>query len=652
MTEDERRAINSLRSILREDAAVGETLLGYRWLADGITEDERRVIESLQRILREDAAVAETLLSFPWLADGVNREERRAVHALQVILREDLAMAETVLESTWFSEGVTVTKRRTVQGLAGLYRIDRSSLSALTTKPWFEDGLTHEEFTLVGDLGNIANRSKTQFLAIIGMPFLETFEPADASAVRSLRRLACCGEGVSKEFQRVMTHPTISDGISDEEAKIVATLQDASSFQTDIFDQLLDPDTVTLEERTVNLPHTGEMQLTIIRIRPGVERSMDLLERAVRIVEGFVEMPFPVRHVIFLAENTSRSGIGLDFSNMSGRREKYDTNDYPEVDVLHVLAHEASHLYWNSAWNRHWIEDGLGAFFQSFIMRQASVGPGVPVVPLWRAKNGPCPYMTSIAERDRELDIPGVRVISNCSDSLGDRLFQDLWRSLGESVFRQGLANLYVMARSGAPVGECKFRKYNKAGICEVEAAFKAAAPAEAAATVDKVIGRWYDNSEPYDLSHVDASPPNPQLPGGVEITRAYISLDREQREETRTDSFSASEIQERVFLNLDFDSSAAQQAQKLRFTVVEYFEDGFPYRIMNRTHTPNARRTQSSRSYHVGPIPGYSWVPVIHSSQGPQPGPETPTCAPGRHWVSVYHEEQKVAEVEFEVTP
>ena len=655
VTEDERRAVNALRNILREDTAAAETLFSFPWLVDGVTEHESWGVVHLRVIAREDPAMAETLLSFPWLADGVTKDERNTVYYLREILRKDPAVAETVLESAWFSDGVTSTERQTLSGLRNLYELDRSSFSALTAKPWFEDGLSSEEFMsdelmLAGDLGDIARRSETHFLAIVDMPFLETFEPADASAVRSLRRLACCGEGVSERFRRVMAHPTISDGISDEEAKIVATLRDASFFNTDIIDQLLDPDTVTLEERTINLPHTGEMRLTIIRIRPGAERTMDLLERAVRTVEGFATMPFPVRHVIFLAENTSRSGVGLDLTNISGGHERFDSDEAPELRVLHVLAHEASHYYWFREWSRHWVEDGLGAFIQSYIMRQESVDPGVPVVPPWPTKNGPCPYMSSIAERDNELDIPGKRVISNCSDSLGDRLFQDLWRNLGDSVFRQGLANLYITARSGAPVVECEFKKYDKAGICEVETAFKAAAPAAEAATVDKVIGRWYDNSEPYDLSHVDASPPNPNLPGGVEITRAYISLDRDRREETR--SFSAGEVEERVLLNLDFDSSAARQAQKLRLTVVEYFEDGFTYRVMDRTHTPNTGRTRSSRSYHVGPIPGYSWIPVIHSSQGAQPGPETPTWAPGRYWVSVYHEGQKVAEVEFQVTP
>ena len=178
-------------------------------------------------------------------------------------------MAKVVLGSPWFSDGVTRTERQTLWGLRNLYDLDHSSISTLTAKPWFEDGLSNEEFMLVGDLGNIGYRSEAHFLAIVGMPFLETFEPVDALAARSLRRLACCDDGGSKEFRRVMAHPTISDGISDEETAIVATLNDARDFNPDIFDALLDPDTVTLEERTIDLPHTGEMQLTIVRIRPG-----------------------------------------------------------------------------------------------------------------------------------------------------------------------------------------------------------------------------------------------------------------------------------------------------------------------------------------------------------------------------------------------
>ena len=656
ITEYEWYAVGNLQFIVREDPAVAKTILGFQWLADSVTEAESRAVRDLRYILREDSTVAKTILGFQWLADSVTEEESRAVRDLRYILQEDPAMAETVLGSSWFSDGVTGTEMRTLLGFSRLYGIDRSSLSTLTSKPWFKDGLGGEEFMLVGDLGILAGMSEADFLAIIDMPFLETLELADVLAVHSLRQLAYCTDvqtahylecsenepdevRVSKKFRQAMSHPTVSDGIDDEEAKIVATLYGARFYNPDIFDPLLDPDTVTLEARTIDLPHTGDTQLTIIRIRPGAERTMDLLERAVRTVEGFVTMPFPVRHVIFLAEDTYQ-GASITWSSISGRHEKFDTDESSEVKAVRTMAHEASHYYWYNQWTLHWVEDGLGAFFDSFIIQQANVSPGKSVVPIWPAKVPPCPITSNIAELERLHRDEGVK--TDCSDSLGDRLFQDLWRSLGESVFRQGLANLYLAARSGSPVGGCASAE---AGMCKVEAAFKAAAPAEAAPIVDQVLDRWYYNSEPYDNSHVDTSPANPKLPGDVEITRAYMSLDRDRPEETRTDSFSASETQETVFLNLHFSLPTGWQTQKLPLTFVTYFEDGFAFRNRTITRTFYAGRSQVTLPYSIDVRTGTTWI-VKGSIEPP------PKWATGRYWVSVYHEEQKVAEVEFQVTP
>ena len=688
LTVESRNALQSLDILATADADLAKRVAGFSWLADGVTKDEWLSLrglaslaeadaelaglvagypwlagaeglsaQHLRDILRESPAALETLTSFPWLADGLNEHETLAVDSLLGILRADPATAEILLGSPWLADGVSLHEGWALGGLPGLYGIDRNSLSTLTTKPWFKDGISYEESTLLGDLGSLAYNSKTHAQAIIAMPFLETFEPADAQAARSLRRLTWCDDGqspfsrecsdnetggarVSKEFRRVMAHPTISDGISDEETTIVATLHDVTSFRTDIFGPLLDPDTVTLEERTIYLPHTGEKQLTIIRIRPGLERTMDLLERAVRTVEGFMAVPLSVGHVIFLAENTNPNRVSLYFTNMSGEHESFDTYEHPEVAALDVLTHETAHWYWHWDWMRHWVAEGLARFFQSFAKRQVEVGPGVPVVPIWPAHVPPCPFQYNLAELERLDKEDGF--ISYCSDSYGERLAQDLWRTLGDSVFRQGLANLYLIARAGAPVDGCES---GKVGMCQVRAAFKAAAPANAAATVDQVIGRWYDDSEPYDLSHMDASPPNPKLPDGVEITRAYVSLDSDRREETITDSFSASEIwEDYVFLSLHFSFPAGWQTQELPLTVVTYFEDGFAYKVHDATYTFNTGQSQASSSFHIGAGPGYTWAIGRNV--------ETPTWAAGRHLVQVYHKGQKVAEVEFEVTP
>ena len=638
----------TLPAWLRDALSSVWTGWGWEWLADGLTEDESLAVRHLREIVREDPHMAKTLLGFPWLADGINKHESSgALYGLLATLRDDPNTAESLLGLPSLADGLAWEESWALGGLGTLYGIDRSISSALTTRPWFKDGLSYEELMLVGDLGNIAYRSETHFTAIIGMPFMETFEPADAMAVIALMKLAYCwdcsddesSDGVPESFRRVMTHPAISDGISDEEAKVVATLHTVSLNKPDLLDTLLAPDNVTLEERIVDLPLAGEVLFTIIRTETGLDRTMDLLEYIVRSVEGFMAYPLPVKQVIYLSADTGNASN--HWTTMVFPPE-FDTHEASEVLILHVLAHEVAHYYWRGEWALPWISEGAATFFQSLHRMQANAAAGEPVVPIWPAHWPPCTYVGNIAGLDRlERGIisESAHLSAMCYYSHGERLWQDLYRSLGESVFRRGYRNLHLMLRGVGSASQCED---STGGICHVEAAFKAAAPADMATTVDTVIARWYDNSEPYDISHVDTSPINPNLSDSIEISRSYISLDSDRREETMTDSFSASDIQENIFLHLHFSSPTVQKARKLPLTLVEYFEDGFSYSSHSVTYTLEAGRHQISPGFPIGPG-GHTWVEGDFEDR---------TWAPGRYWVYVYHEGQKVAEVKFRVTP
>ena len=637
VTRDESHAVYNFRVILQEDPATAEGLLSFPsladWLSDGLTEGERDAVYRLREILREAPATAKTLLGFPWLADGLTENESRAVSDLQVILREDPTMAETLLGFQWLADGVSWDDMGILRGLSRLYVIDRASLSALAAKPWFKDGLGREEFMLVGDLGVIANRSQTDALAIIGMPFLETLEPADALAVASLEMLASCwrcpadeipGEGVHRRFRRVMAHPAISDGISDEEAKIVATLHSVVKFSPGLEDILLAPERITLEERTINLPLAGETQLTVIRTRPGAERTMDFLEQVVRTVEEFMAYPLPGGHIIYLSLSEDASYPWREhaynyLTHMVGP-PRFDTEEFSEATIRAVFAHEVHHYYFYPGRPSGWISEG-GANFLKAVQANVSVGrPFFPTLP-------PCAYASNFSEL-YSLDFEGDDPAGICPYSSGERVWHDLYRGLGEPVFRQGFGNLYQMMLQGP--GECGD---DRPDICHVAAAFKAAAPADAAAIVDRIIASHFYGTEPYDTSYLDTGPVAPNLPGSIEITWAYISLDEDRPEETRTDRFSASEVRERVYLHLHLSSRTVQQARQLPLTFVEYFEDGFAYKNINITYTLNTGWNRTSLSFRVGPWADFEW-------------------APGRYWVYAYHEGRKVAEVEFQVTP
>ena len=132
------------------------------------------------------------------------------------------------------------------------------------------------------------------------MPFIETIEPPDISAMASLRQLAAFKP---ETFVRVMSHAALLDGISNDIAPIVATLNGVAGTNPGLIDVLLDSSKVLLERRTITLPLSGDVILFIIRTSPGAGRSMDLLEHSVRSAEEYMGAPLPTNYVGLLYEN-------------------------------------------------------------------------------------------------------------------------------------------------------------------------------------------------------------------------------------------------------------------------------------------------------------------------------------------------------------
>ncbi len=488
VTEDEKRAAYRLRGILRQAPTIAATLLAFPWLADGVTEHESWAILQLENIVREDPTVAETLLRFPWLADGVTSEERNATYYLRLILRADPAVAETLLGYPWLADGVTRGEERTLWGLSVPYRLDRYGLSALNTKPWFKDGLSDEELELIGYLVSIANRSQTDAQALIGMPFLESVEDRDTLALRSLDYIA---RRDANDFRELLSYPRIKDGITDEDTKIVAVLGRATYASAPGSAQVLLAETgVYIEERLIELPHTGETLLAVIRTEDRVTPRMDHFEHAVRSIERFMGEPFPIDYLALLYYDLlpEKSVANNNFTHLLLPAEA-DSVDGREWHA-HVIAHEAAHWYWRNKGDgyqyQNWISEGSAEFLR-IISEHERVGR--PLEPI----KSPCTFFDNIAELEKanpdRTFIPGRSTPRVCYYSLGQRFFLDLYLALGDEIFRQAYRALYLRSQQDDPGDGCGSSAYN---ICRVEAVFKDGASDEVVAKVDEVIARWY----------------------------------------------------------------------------------------------------------------------------------------------------------------
>ena len=562
------------------------------------------------------------LVDKPWVADGFDESEATVVQNLRWAARQDEAASLRIVGMP-FLETVEPADAAAMEVLADLTAYESGILSAVVTMPWVEGGLDESEREVVRNLGWIADKDEAVALLIVGMPFLKTVEPADAAAMRSLQRLVWIKR---QDFERVMSHPTLSGGITDRWAKIVAVLYGVSQYNPRLIGTLLDPDQVTMEERAIDLPLAGMVDLAIVRTGPRATRSMDLLEHAVRYAEAFMGAPFPTGYVGWLfGDAVTPSFAGNNFGTHIATLPKYDIDDgsHDAESTGVIIAHEVAHYYWSG--NTDWVDEGAANLMAS-VSENARTGQAVGVT------NEPCGYARTIADLERlaPSQEDGADSAFTCNYALGERLFLDLYRGLSEARFQGGLQNLYLASE----VEDDEDTQGGTAvGIDHLKTAFKVGADI-AAPIVDVMAARWYDGSEPYDTSARDTEPVDPALRAvNGRIDQAYVSTIRGG---TPGSSFSAKTAKEGVWLFLDIFleyGDTLAPSREVELELVDYFEDGFLFDRRSVSFTAEVTHSAGWRW----------WLPVGVATSGPR--------ATGRYWAYVYHEGRKVAEVEYEVT-
>ena len=543
------------------------------------------------------------VMGLPWVEDGLDEGEAEFVRALGWFAEQDEESALRVLES-FSMRPPRAADAAAVSVLRRLAANHAELFHAFLAKPWVEDGLDEPETAIARQLSWLAGRDEPAALKVLEMPFLQSIEPADGAAVAALRHM---GSFKPENFQRVMAHPSLSGGVSDEWAKVVTVVAASSDLDPDLIDVLLDPRRVSVEERTIELPLAGEVTLAIIRTRPGAEGvMMDYLEHSLRSSEAFMGAPLPTSHVtLHFDEVYGALGAGVHFGTHIGMLSRYDVDDGSAVarDAAPIIAHEVGHYYWRNG--KPWVVEG-GASFLEAVSEHERIGQPVD------AGGHPCTHAGDIAQ----LEGQGAEGEFGCYYAFGERLLLDLYRTLGEETFRRGFRDLYLRARAG-PVE-----------IEDYRAVFTAAAP-DRAGEIDQIAARWYEGAETPGAFVPDESQVDPKLPGfSGRIADAYITTIGG----LRLVGFSTRHIYD-IWLEMRFIVNPEDERRELRLSIEGYFEDGFAFWLREMTIPVLAGQTSGNIEVFRGAAPTYQW-------------------APGRYVVYVYSEGQKVAEVEFEVVP
>ena len=596
------------RWLEQRDPQLASSIRELDWVQDGIDDTESEVMQDLLYIAVTSRFVTASIVSLNWVQDGIDEVEVRAIDWMNNIA--DAEVASSVVALGWVQDGIDEVEVRTIEELSYIANKDTGVGLSVVAFDWVQDGIDEVEVKAIDWMTNIADRDAGAALRIVGMPFVETIEPPDVAAMGSLSQLAAHEPGT---FERVMSHAALRDGISDDLAPVVATLRGVAKTNPVLIDVLLDPDRVFLERRTITLPLSGDIVLVIIRTSPGAARSMELLEHAVRSVEEYLGSALPTNYVGLLYENAVISSyLGTNFETHIAILPKFDVDDGSHEAEANAngIAHEVAHYYWSG--NADWVDEGAADLMASLI---GGAPRGRPI----GITNRPCAYAGNIVELEGHGISQGDAEFL-CNYALGERLFVDLYRTLGDERFREGFRALYLASE----VEDADDYGGTAVGIGHLSEAFRADDGAASA-----VIARWYDGTEPYDLSRLDTGPIDPGLTGiNGRIDEAYIA--------TGTDGpgvtvFSAQSISDWAYLTLEYSHNVAGGPYEVSLEIVEYYEDGFAFDRSTTNLTAEAQYIGGTSWYQIGFPPTRKW-------------------ALGSYWVYVYAGEKKVAEVKYEV--
>ena len=568
---------------------------------------------------QRDPALASSIKGLGWTRDGVDETEAEAIQDLLYIAATSRPAASEIVSLGWVQDGMSGVEAGAIRWLNNLR--DEQVLSSVVDLKWMRDGITDLEVRVTEEISYLSYSDAGQALRVVGMQFLESVEPPDLSAVDALSDLSAFRP---ESFATVMSHPTIQGGITDELVPLVATLDGVARTNPELIAVLLDPGSTSMERRTVVLPLSGDVVLSIIRTAPGSARSMDLLEHSVREVEAFMNLPLPTGYVGMLFERAVwRDFAGANFGTHVAVLPRYDVDDGShEADVAgRIIAHEVAHYYWYG--NNTWVDEGAAEVMAS-ISEQARTGQPV------RVTNRPCAHVRTIAglESLGTTSEEGADSAYGCNYSLGERLFVDLHRRLGEEAFGQGLHDLYLIS---VAKGEDGARDGTRAGIDEVRAAFEGD-EGVGHSMIDAIAARWYDGTEPYDTSALNTGQANPLLrtiDGRVHL--AYLAA---AMEGPPISTISAGAIGDGPWLLLRWTYTVGS-ATEVPLELVYYYEDGFEFGRRSVSFTADARHNGSLWSW---------WLSVGHTSDV--------LWAPGLYRLHVYNEGRKLVELEYTVTP
>ena len=301
-----------------------------------------------------EPALSNQLKALPWVADGIDNAEREAAQMLVDAANHYPDTFIELLEKSWVGDDdLTAAETNAIYGIRWAAKSAPVLSEWMLQIPWAQDDITEAEGTVIDLLKRISQWDEELVLALIGMPFLETFDPNDALALSAVNYMERRGEG---HIEALKQSQIFRDGITDDLTTLVRAT--GTIREPDALAQWLVPGYASVEVYTGQTKLTSELKISVFRDHGDPQpETMPELVRIAEQLESLMQVPLPNPRLVFVisdqAPSISTRGISqgrrYDFAyGLRGDREQLgrfasqyasDRSMLPSV-VIHELGHD------------------------------------------------------------------------------------------------------------------------------------------------------------------------------------------------------------------------------------------------------------------------------------------------------------------------
>ena len=411
VTANERGSVQFFSYINRKDAAMGQTVLGFTWFADGTNHRtfwEWDTISNLASLFAWQPDLARRLLGFPWLADDLTRYESEVVILVTGLqLENSSSLAELLLGFPWLADEVSELELQALEYLLALPQENHSVAEGTLASPWIADGITEDEMEILGIVERV--------MKIYGT--------------------------------LVKSQPWYQDGLTDEEAALIVTLPPINH-QEEIFHGLIEGGNVI--SGSISLPLAGEVSLYAVSRSPLQEDVLGTMRIGMEVIENYMRRPWSNSHVIALVEPEWDVPVAGAY---------HGTHITVKTSYRGTLYHELGHYYFSTM--PEWLTEGGAVFLQNYTLYRTE--QDVRYSPNYRRQYSSEAVKRCAAQGASNIqefnDAPVEKrseggTLFRCEYPLGESFLLGMYEALGHDVVRASLQQLYGLRVSERRVTE------------------------------------------------------------------------------------------------------------------------------------------------------------------------------------------------------